>query len=131
MKNLKPEIIEKARTVKSVEELLLLAKENGIEITPDEATTYFAQLNAECCELCDNDIDSVTGGFLCENKEDARQRENESKVIHTIVCPKCGAIGNWSVYHSCKGGYVWICNVCSVRGVLEESDGYSVMHTSF
>mgnify|MGYP006388205585 CR=1 FL=1 len=39
-------------------------------------------------------------------------------------------LGNWSVYHTCQGGYVWECNVCKVRGVLEESDNYSVMHTN-
>ena len=33
MKNLTPELIAKARAAKSAEELLALAKENGIEMT--------------------------------------------------------------------------------------------------
>ena len=126
MKNLTPEMIEKARTAKSAEELLELAKANNVEMTADEAKTYFAQLGPKSGELND-DLDAVAGGG-CNDGE--RQRENEDKVIHTIVCPKCGVLGNWSVYHTCQGGYVWECNVCKVRGVLEESDNYSVMHTN-
>ena len=126
MKNLKPEMIEKARTAKSAEELLELAKASNVEMTADEAKTYFAQLGPKSGELND-DLDAVAGGGC---NDDERQRENEDKVIHTIVCPKCGALGNWSVYHTCQGGYVWECNVCKVRGVLEESDNYSVMHTN-
>ena len=127
MKNLTPEMIEKAKEAKSAEELLELAKENNVEMTADEAATYFAQLNPKSRELNDDDLDAVAGGGC---NDDERQRENEDKVIHTIVCPKCGALGNWSVYHTCQGGYVWECNVCKVRGVLEESDNYSVMHTN-
>ena len=127
MKNLTPEMIEKARTAKSAEELLELAKANNVEMTADEAKTYFAQLGPKSGELNDDDLDAAAGGGC---NDDERQRENEDKVIHTIVCPKCGALGNWSVYHTCQGGYVWECNVCKVRGVLEESDNYSVMHTN-
>ena len=65
----------------------------------------------------------------------ARRDKRRSNVWKLTVpgmtaCPKCGALGNWSVYHTCQGGYVWECNVCKVRGVLEESDNYSVMHTN-
>ena len=127
MKNLTPEMIEKAKAAKTAEELLELAKANGVEMTADEAKTYFAQLGTKSGELNDDDLDAVAGGGC---NDDERQRENEDKVIHTIVCPKCGALGNWSVYHTCQGGYVWECNVCKVRGVLEESDNYSVMHTN-
>ena len=39
MKNLTPEMIEKAKAAKSAEELLALAKENNVEMTDDEATS--------------------------------------------------------------------------------------------
>ena len=42
MKNLTSEMIEKAKAAKSAEELLSLAKESGVEMTADEAATYFA-----------------------------------------------------------------------------------------
>ena len=62
MKNLKPEMIEKAKEAKSAEELLELAKENNVEMTADEAATYFAQLNPKSGELDDDDLDAVAGG---------------------------------------------------------------------
>ena len=120
-------MVEEAKKAKTAEELFEIAKANDISITTKEADTYFAQLNSENNKLCDDLLNGVVGGGC---GDDARQRENEEKVIHTIVCPKCGAVGKWSVYHTCQGGYVWICNICSVRGVLEESDNYSVMHTN-
>ena len=62
MKKLTPEMIEKAKVAKSAEELLELAKANGMEITADEAATYFAQLNPKSGELNDDDLDLVSGG---------------------------------------------------------------------
>ena len=62
MKNLTPEMIEKAKAAKTAEELLELAKANGVEMTADEAATYFAQLNPKSGELNDDDLDLVSGG---------------------------------------------------------------------
>ena len=38
--NFTPEQLAKAKAVKSVEELLMLAKENGFELTAEEAARY-------------------------------------------------------------------------------------------
>ena len=65
MKNLTPEMIEKAKAAKSAEELLEIAKANGVEMTADEATTYFAQLNPKSGELDEDDLDAVAGGGGC------------------------------------------------------------------
>ena len=56
------EMIEKAREVKTAEELLLLAKENEIEMTSDEAQTYFEQVNAN--KLDDDLLEGVSGGWV-------------------------------------------------------------------
>lgn len=56
-----PEIIEKAKRAKSAEELTALAKENGIELTEDEAKEYFERLN-KSDELSDEELDNVAGG---------------------------------------------------------------------
>ena len=64
MKNLKPEMIEKAKAAKSAEELLALAKENGVEMTEEEAKAYFAELNSESCEIDDDDLENVSGGLV-------------------------------------------------------------------
>ena len=46
MKNVTPELIARAKTAQSAEELLALAKTNGIELTEETAKAYFEQLNA-------------------------------------------------------------------------------------
>ena len=64
MTNLTPELIAKAKTAKSAEELLALAKENGIELTIEEAKTFFAQISASGA-VSDDDLDAVSGGYDC------------------------------------------------------------------
>ena len=61
------EIIEKAKAAKSAEELLSIAKENGIDMTADEAKTYFEQINAN--SLDDDLLEGVAGGFLILHKD--------------------------------------------------------------
>ena len=56
------EMIEKAKAAKSAEELLLLAEENGIEMTADEANTCFEQINAN--HLDDDLLEGVSGGWI-------------------------------------------------------------------
>ena len=56
------ELIEKAKAVKSAEELLTLAKENNLEMAIEEAESYFATLNPTQGELADDELDNVSGG---------------------------------------------------------------------
>ena len=70
MKNLTPEMIEKAKAAKSAEELLALAKENNVEMTADEATIYFAQLNPKSGELDDDDLETIALGNACHSVSD-------------------------------------------------------------
>ena len=56
-----PELIEKAKAAKSAEDILAIAKENGIALSEDEAKTYFERLNTSG-ELSDDELDSVAGG---------------------------------------------------------------------
>ena len=66
MKNLTPELIAKAKAAKSREELLALAKENGIELTEEEAKKYFEQLNTNGA-VSDDELEAVSGGgFICD-----------------------------------------------------------------
>lgn len=54
-------LIEKARKVKSVEELIALAKENGVELPLEEANKIFCEIK-EYGEIKDDDLDKVSGG---------------------------------------------------------------------
>ena len=62
MKNFNAEMIEKAKAAKSAEELLELAKAEGIDITEDEARKYFEQINLP--DLDDELLDMVSGGAI-------------------------------------------------------------------
>ncbi len=64
---LNTELLEKAKEAKSTEELLSLAKENGIEMTDEEGAAYFAQMKKNG-ELSDEELDNVAGGG-CHNKD--------------------------------------------------------------
>ena len=57
-----PELIAKAKTAKTVEELLALAKENNVPMTEEEGKDLFAQLNPKAGELSDDELDNVAGG---------------------------------------------------------------------
>ena len=63
------ELIAKAKETTTVEELMTLAKENGIRLTEEEAKTYFAKLHPATGELSDDELDNVAGGG-CNAKDD-------------------------------------------------------------
>ncbi len=55
------EMLEKAKTAKSAEELLAMAKAENINFTAEEAVKAFAELN-KTGELSDEELDNVSGG---------------------------------------------------------------------
>ena len=65
MTSLTNEMIEKARSAKSVEELIAIAKENNIELTDNGAKKYFAGLNPQSGELSEDELNNVSGGNHC------------------------------------------------------------------
>lgn len=80
MININAEMTKKAKTAKSADELLKIAKENGINLTFDETNTYFAQLNSTSDELSDDELVNVSGG--CNNssgKEDNDDYEDKNQ----------------------------------------------------
>ena len=126
MKNLKPEMIEKAKEAKSAEELLELAKENNVEMTADEAKTYFAQLNPKSGELDDDDLDAVAGG-ACARTE---QANNAQDAVSNMPCPRCGAVGDWAVLHKLKDCTDFYCANCKVIVWTYAEENNSILHTN-
>ena len=57
------ELIEKAKTAKSAEELLAMAKAEHIEMTSEQAAKAYAELNKDG-ELADEELDNVSGGTV-------------------------------------------------------------------
>lgn len=73
MINLSNELLEKVKQAKSYGEIVVLAKENGIEMTEEQAKAAYAQLVASC-EISDDELENVSGGlmipFNVNNEED-------------------------------------------------------------
>ncbi len=61
------ELIEKAKETKTVEELSALAKENGIDLTGEEAKSCFARLHPKDGALSDEELGNVAGGGCSAN----------------------------------------------------------------
>lgn len=59
--NVSKELLEKAKTAKSAEELIEMAKEENIELTVEQAAKALAELN-KAGELSDEELDNVSGG---------------------------------------------------------------------
>ncbi len=59
----KEEFIAKLKEAKSADEILALAKENGIELDEEKAKELFAELNASG-EISDDELDKVAGGLV-------------------------------------------------------------------
>ena len=55
------ELLEKAKTAKSAEELLAMTKAENIELTEEQAAKALAEIN-KAGELSDEELDNVTGG---------------------------------------------------------------------
>ena len=54
-----PELIEKAKSAKTPEELMALAKENGAELTEESAKAYFDRLHPQTGELSDDEVKKI------------------------------------------------------------------------
>ena len=91
------EMIAKAKEANSVEELITLAKENGVELTEEDAKMYFEQLNAKKGELSDDELDAVAGGG-CETKVDGKE--------YTVVTSPCKCFtGQYLCNYEMRDGY--------------------------
>lgn len=125
---MKPELIEKAKTAKTAEELFELAKANGVEITVDDAKTYFTQLNPKCGEIDDNDLDNVSGGacyagdgrmvvtvgYVCPDISGCPHCKNSSMRMDSSGCVYCNTCNRQLTCKDCNHmsyeGGLWLCN---------------------
>ena len=96
MQNFTPELIAKAKAAKSAEELLEVAKSNGIELTAEEANTYFEQLNTNGA-VSDDELEAVSGGFICETLEGFLRFRNR---FNKNSCPYCDDKSNEPTFES-------------------------------
>ena len=118
------ELIAKAKEAKSPEELMALAKENGMELTEEAASTYFNQLNPKMGELADDELDNIAGGgchnggrlvvsvmHYCDEwrcKDDGSQCDIDGVLVNCNTC-KVAAYCFSCKYCTYEKG-LWLCN---------------------
>ena len=125
MKNLTPEMIEKAKAAKTAEELLDLAKENNVEMTADEAKTYFAQLGPKSGELDDDDLDNVAGGAGgCLGATELP--DGTIRVTSGQTCSKCGGTEGYVRTPAYSSAAVY-CNKCHTAFAFFHECTYEVI----
>ena len=112
---LNSELLEKAKQACTAEEIVSLAKENGVELTEEEAKEYFEQLH-KSGELSDEELDSVAGGGC--HKKDGRLIVTAVYSCDGYICKDCDSTGNHKHSHTGMGGspnvtfYPKKCNSC-------------------
>lgn len=77
------ELVAKAKEAKTPEELMALAKEDGIDMTEESAAVAFEQLNSKTGELSDSELDNVSGG--CGGGYDAGRPHPQFAVGETVL----------------------------------------------
>ena len=84
----KEELLKKSAQCNSAQELLELAKENGIDIDETEAAEIIASMEIKPGKLSDDELDAVAGGF--GDKNDPKP----APPIAPLYCKKCGHMVN-------------------------------------
>ena len=100
---------------KSAEDLVALAKENGIEMTAEEAAKYFADFHKEG-ELSDEELSNVAGGGCGEDPHDPHDDyPTGSCFLYTsdTKCPVCGAEMSYN-YDRVIVSFLLIPNCCGI-----------------
>lgn len=110
------ELILKAKEAKTAEELLALAKENGVPLNEESAKAYYEKMH-KTGELSDEELDNVAGGGCY----------HEDKLVVSALhycenwqCHKCGKQDHSSLHgHRCDretsnepANIIACCNSC-------------------
>ena len=85
------ELISKAESAKGPEELLAMAKENGIELTEASAQEYFMRLHPQAGELEDDELDGVAGGGCSKTDTPYRRYVSPSGQCSMWICRRDGS----------------------------------------
>lgn len=98
----KEEMFRKAVLCKSINELSVLARENGFNLSEEDCAEIYASLHPKTGVLSDDELDSVTGAGALDGGEPRPD----------ITCPFsfCGVKGQ--VVYDYKGCKSYLCRAC-------------------
>lgn len=123
--NVSKELLEKARTANSAEELLAMAKAESVELTTEEAVQAFAKLNKNG-ELSDEELDNVSGGGCGDPETPGEPKFNVGDRVYYLVTKPTGPRAYpvqekvfstvTGVVKSADGGYVYSLSNGEIKG---------------
>ena len=103
MEKMNNELIEKAKQANSAEEIAALAKENGVEMTEEQAKTVYEKFHPVSGEIEDDELENVAGGGCGESTNSDSKYECPECHCHSkdslinyngiVACGSCGYIG--------------------------------------
>jgi predicted ribosomally synthesized peptide with nif11-like leader len=95
-------LIKKAEAAASTEELIVIAKEAGIELTKEQVTKVFEKLHRADGELADEELANASGGSKCLTGDNCRYFiARDSDYTGRVDCKKC----HWESHGWCT----WTC----------------------
>ena len=105
------ELLEKAKQAESTEELIALAKENGMEMTGESANAYLDLLHSQNSELAygelaDDELDNVAGGCFGEHYDNRIKVSPTDRPCIYYACEICeqAFCGHHSSWAECTCG---------------------------
>ncbi len=105
------QLFQNFRNAKSPEDMLTIAKENGIELN-EEAAKYYFETYFSSGALSDDELENVSGGGCKDNEAKPIIPEVEKPCF---VCKYCYTEYNGKYTHYCKhfqGYYANSCTLC-------------------
>ena len=101
---LNKELLTKAKAAKTAEEIMALAKENGMELTEESAKAYLDLLHPQTGELSDDELDNVAGGGC----------HNGGRLVVSVMhfCDEWRCKNDGDQYY--EYGIMICCNTCGV-----------------
>ena len=114
--NVSKELLEKARTANSAEELLAMAKAENLNLTEEEASKAFVEFN-KTGGLSDEELDNVSGGGCGDSETSGEPKFNVGDRVYYLVTKPAGPRAYpvqekvfstvTGVVKSADGGYVY------------------------
>ena len=94
LNGLTEEQIAKVKACKNQEELLKLAKEEGVELTGEQLEA----VNGGTCVMCESQPESSKKCPLCGTKSEGKYlyRKSWEGIYYRYTCPNCGNV--WEAY---------------------------------
>lgn len=94
--------IEMAKSAKSADELIDLAKANGVLLSEEEGNKYYKKINTNDQQLADEEVENASGGWAWF-----------SSGYTEMYCKNCDWTGTWDGYHEKNNNFPGPCPKCN------------------